>query len=207
MHLFETIDLSDARHVYVVGDIHGMWTALEDKLASFGFDPLAGDHLLSVGDLVDRGPECLRTWDFIDLPWFHRVLGNHEHMLSSPVQQEDWWESAPHDQRSGMLDRLMDAPVILEVILRDKVVGIAHANIPPLPWGEIKDIPEHMHYRWMQYCMWDREGIRNDAHPVEGVDEVYFGHSPISDPIVRANRRWIDTGAVYGGRFTIGKVQ
>ena len=41
---------------FVVGDIHGMFSALENFLEELSFDP-GRDRLFSVGDLIDRGPE------------------------------------------------------------------------------------------------------------------------------------------------------
>lgn len=66
----------------VVGDLHGHRSLLEQQLEACGFDP-ARDRVLSVGDLVDRGPESLATLQLIEEPWFHAVLGNHELMLLS----------------------------------------------------------------------------------------------------------------------------
>jgi serine/threonine protein phosphatase 1 len=37
--------------------------------------------VLSVGDLINRGPDSLGTLSLIEEPWFHAVMGNHELML------------------------------------------------------------------------------------------------------------------------------
>jgi serine/threonine protein phosphatase 1 len=65
---------------FVVGDLHGHRLLLEDALDRAGFDPRC-DRVLSVGDLVDRGPQSLATLELVEEPWFHAVLGNHELML------------------------------------------------------------------------------------------------------------------------------
>ena len=64
----------------VVGDLHGHRSLFERELDRLGFDPTR-DRVLSVGDLIDRGPESLATLSLIEEPWFHAVLGNHELML------------------------------------------------------------------------------------------------------------------------------
>lgn len=64
----------------VVGDLHGHRSLLEQALERLSFDPRR-DRVLSVGDLIDRGPESLATLALIEEPWFHSVLGNHELML------------------------------------------------------------------------------------------------------------------------------
>jgi serine/threonine protein phosphatase 1 len=65
---------------FVVGDLHGHRGLLEKALEQLAFDT-ARDRLLSVGDLVNRGPDSLGTLALIEEPWFHAVLGNHELML------------------------------------------------------------------------------------------------------------------------------
>lgn len=64
----------------VVGDLHGHRSLLEKALDQISFDPRC-DRVVSVGDLIDRGPESLATLSLIEEPWFYSVLGNHELML------------------------------------------------------------------------------------------------------------------------------
>lgn len=64
----------------VVGDLHGHRRLFEQALDRLSFDPSC-DRVLSVGDLIDRGPESLATLALLEEPWFHAVLGNHELML------------------------------------------------------------------------------------------------------------------------------
>lgn len=37
--------------------------------------------MLSVGDLVDRGPDSIGCLKLLEAPWFHAVMGNHEQLL------------------------------------------------------------------------------------------------------------------------------
>ena len=72
------------------GDIHGCFDKLQARLDAVGFDPGAGDRLFSVGDLVDRGPQSDAVLDWLEKPWFHPVLGNHEQMaLLCTVGEQD----------------------------------------------------------------------------------------------------------------------
>ena len=45
---------------YLVGDVQGCCDAFERLLAEIGFSP-SRDHLVLVGDLVNRGPDSLGT--------------------------------------------------------------------------------------------------------------------------------------------------
>lgn len=65
---------------FVVGDLHGAFSCLEQALIGVEFDRDC-DRLISVGDLVDRGPENELCLSLLDEPWFHSVHGNHESMM------------------------------------------------------------------------------------------------------------------------------
>lgn len=56
----------------LVGDVHGQFSGLRAALERVGFNPDAGDRLISVGDLVDRGPESDAAIDWLAYPWFSR---------------------------------------------------------------------------------------------------------------------------------------
>lgn len=91
--------------VYAIGDVQGCYDDLMGLLEEIRFDP-SKDRLWFTGDLVNRGPDSLRTLRFIrDLgDSAITVLGNHDlHMLAlaedrAPVHRSDTLEeifSAP----------------------------------------------------------------------------------------------------------------
>lgn len=65
--------------VYAVGDIQGCYDHLIKLLDKINFDP-AKDRLWAVGDLINRGPDSLKTLRFLKAlgPSFTSVLGNHD---------------------------------------------------------------------------------------------------------------------------------
>lgn len=71
---------------YVIGDIHSCYDSLTKVLDVVHFDP-DKDHLYSVGDLCDRGPDCEKVLDFIlDLCQEHPnsidlIFGNHDNWI------------------------------------------------------------------------------------------------------------------------------
>ncbi len=84
MSIYQRINGADWRNVWVVGDLHGCYTNLMNRLDAVGFDP-AQDLLVSVGDLIDRGTENVECLDLINQPWFRAVRGNHEQMMLDAI--------------------------------------------------------------------------------------------------------------------------
>jgi serine/threonine protein phosphatase 1 len=66
-----------ARRLVIVGDVHGCFEELERLLAAVALAP--EDLLISVGDLIDRGPESLAVLRFFrQRPNTLVLMGNHE---------------------------------------------------------------------------------------------------------------------------------
>lgn len=132
----------------VVGDLHGHRSLFERVLERMEFDP-ERDRVLSVGDLIDRGPESLDTLALIEEPWFHAVLGNHEMMLlnylgyygsrvhsrkSFPSGSGSWVNEAASRHRkklSRLADRLASLPLAINVH-GPIPFNVTHGDLHPL---------------------------------------------------------------------------
>jgi serine/threonine protein phosphatase 1 len=210
---FQILDLSHARNIFAVGDIHGYFSLMMEKLESLGFDPDL-DHLISVGDLVDRGPESERAVEFCAKPWFHWVRGNHEelvHIAASGAQTfhsrngGSWFETFDKEAKLRFSETVNDAPVILEVLAPSgKRYGFVHACYPADDWNDAKEIAEDH----AQLCLWDRDDFSAPkANGIKNIDFVFHGHTPISEPRTVSNVAWIDTGVFkQTGRLTVVKL-
>lgn len=206
---------------FVVGDLHGHFSALELMLVQLDFDPKY-DRVFAVGDMIDRGPESWRVVEFLNYSWFFSVLGNHEQMLlesaSSPAVVKNWlgfnggawWKDVPaayHARIRSVIERL---PLAIEVNTFSGRIGIVHADIPyGLNWQnfirglEDKEIREH--------ALWSRQRFRQvqmmgRTQPIAGIDLVIFGHTPIQKPLQSGNICYIDTGATYTNEKTLGSL-
>lgn len=73
-NIYQRIDGTQWRHVWVVGDIHGCFSMLMAKLRQYRFDPWQ-DLLVSVGDVIDRGPDSLRCLKLLRKRWIVAVRG------------------------------------------------------------------------------------------------------------------------------------
>lgn len=62
---------------YIIGDIHGCFDELRDLLDKAG--PTKDDHVISVGDLLDKGPKQAECVKFFRENHFSAVMGNHDY--------------------------------------------------------------------------------------------------------------------------------
>lgn len=79
-HPLKTLEANLLGRDFVVGDIHGSYSAFKNLFQNLNFNPDV-DRIISVGDLVDRGPDSLSCLSLIREKWFHSVLANHEQMM------------------------------------------------------------------------------------------------------------------------------
>ncbi|MGH8693566.1 MAG: metallophosphoesterase [Burkholderiales bacterium] len=198
---------------FCVGDIHGMFTLLDKLLNTVNFNPDL-DRLLSVGDLVDRGPESPKALIYLNQPWFHAIRGNHEDMLLGTFENPNdpdtidlwrrnggdwWWEQSPLVQR--MLYRwLKTLPLALEVETTRGLVGIVHADLPAqYNWGAFTDKLAEDDPDAIAVALWSRQRARlhKIAGKVPDVAAIYCGHTVVNKPLAAGNVHFIDTGACY----------
>jgi bis(5'-nucleosyl)-tetraphosphatase (symmetrical) len=122
---------------YAVGDLQGCLKPLKCLLKEVGFDRKR-DHLWLVGDLINRGPDCLETLRYL---YKHRdcitaVLGNHDlHLLAvaygyqTPDNSDTLDEILNADECFELMDWLRQNPLVHT----DEQLGytMVHAGIPP----------------------------------------------------------------------------
>ncbi|WP_024555755.1 metallophosphoesterase [Franconibacter pulveris 1160] len=214
--MYQRIDGSQWRHVFIVGDLHGCLNAFAAALRAHHFDPWQ-DMVISVGDLIDRGPDspgCLRL---LNRPWFFAVRGNHEEMALDALREGDrqlWWlngsawfaklsETAQANVKPLLLS-CEKLPLIIELHANGQTIVIAHADYPSAQYRWQQPVDEHQ-------VVWSRDRLnrhmRGQGGSIAGADAFYFGHTPLKTPLDFANQHYIDTGAVFGNRLTLVQVQ
>lgn len=216
------IDGSNYKRIWVVGDLHGCKTKFDQALAKVQFDAET-DLIISVGDLIDRGPDSQGCLDLLQYPWFQAVLGNHEVMAISTLGADDerqanqyaahwyvnggeWFLGLSEPAMEAMWpswERLSNLPYIIEVQLDGTKVVIAHANYPEsYVFGKELDVED---------VVWSRKRItdsqKGNVSDIEGADLFIFGHTPIKKVTQYANQVYIDTGAVFDGELTLYQIK
>ncbi|EPM5567011.1 metallophosphoesterase [Providencia thailandensis] len=203
------------RHIWVVGDIHGCFDLLNEKLQQIDFDK-EKDLLISVGDLIDRGDQNVECLDLINEKWFRAVRGNHEQMAIDVVMHKGnrdcwmmngglWFFMQDYDNEvlsRACLAKAEKLPLIIEVNADGKKTVIAHADYPSDEYEFGKPVDE-------QYVIWSRERIGDEnVREIKGADLFLFGHTPmIKGAVRRANQEYIDTGAVFGYGLTMRQIK
>ena len=202
---------------YFVGDIHGCYEQLMEALEKIKFNPDV-DRLISVGDLVDRGPDSVKCLNLLKELWFHAVSGNHEDMMIKSFRREwpthnyiqnggKWFFHLPYEQQEELV-LLADTkmPLVIEVETDIGIIGVIHANAPDdwQKYHRLNNDKDFFDDNLVEDTIWGRRRIYgNQSGRVKGIDYVVVGHTPVEDVTVLENIVYIDTGAVYNNSLTI----
>lgn len=126
---------------YAIGDIQGCYRSLLELLASFDFDA-ERDDLWLVGDLVNRGPDSLKTLRFVRRLGERAVcvLGNHDlHLIAVAAGHARLRDGDTLDEvlqapdRDELLDWLRQRPLLH----RHDAYAMVHAGL--LPQWSVED--------------------------------------------------------------------
>ena len=202
---------------YFVGDIHGCYEQLMEALEKIKFNPDV-DRLISVGDLVNRGPDSVKCLNLLKETWFHAVFGNHEDMMIKSFRHEwstynyvqnggKWFFHLPYEEQEQLV-LLADAKMtlVIEVETDIGIIGVIHANAPDdwQKYHRLNNDEDFFDDNLVEDTIWGRRRIYGGQDGrVNGIDYVIVGHTPVEDVTVLDNIVYIDTGAVYDGSLTI----
>lgn len=147
--IHKEIHVPDDASLYFIGDIHGCWDLLQKALKAVNFDH-DKDHLVCVGDLIDRGPDNLKVFSKFVYGdnRFHTVLGNHDQFWAYNKEGNNFGNWIYNGGRwildEGLDDVQLDAiasdirskvPVFLTVYHRGNIYGVVHGAIPNIYQG------------------------------------------------------------------------
>ena len=186
---------------FVVGDIHGCFFLLEQALEAANFDPKK-DRVISVGDLVDRGPESERALSFLQKSWFYAVKGNHdeeavlftealEANALSKSEMAEWRRTFQSDwlfkkENRALFPKIREAfnklPYAIEIETSKGIIGFVHAEIPKeMNWStykkalrqSVKNDPLDDYETIRNQVLWGRDRIRKMSDEDKGVAGIY----------------------------------
>ncbi len=198
-----------------IGDIHGCPQSLDVLLNRI--EPSSNDHLLFVGDYIDRGPDSKSVIDrLLDLregvPCTF-LRGNHEAMMIEYL-----------DSGAFSLWRMNGGVSTLQSYLKDDdsseiEIPASHAEFvrDTKLYHETEDylfvhaglkpgltIEENLKQQDEEVLLWERGHL--DAPEVTWEKPVVCGHTPRPEPINREKLILIDTGCVYHMKPGMGRL-
>jgi len=193
--------LGDSMDV-IIGDIHGCDTELEMLLDKIG--PSANDRIISLGDMVDRGPDAPRVVEFFRREGRIALMGNHErkHVLCSqqackPALGQKITKEQFGSEYAGFLEYVKSLPLYIET----NDAFLVHAALMPDVGLTEQDErvlvgslgAQHLH-----------EALPKQWYELVDRDKpVVFGHTSFDKPYVREAKAYgIDTNCVRGGMLT-----
>lgn len=231
------LELDASNGIDVIGDIHGCYNELIQLLNKLGYERNAEDlyihpegrKFLSLGDIMSRGPESLKTMQF----FLRHVNEGHAYMIDSnhgwkiarwldgrnvtlnhgdELVQEEFVQYERHygeeqtiKLKHAIKQLLFEAPSHY-ILAKNSVptVVCTHAGIKDEFVGK-------QSYEVSDYCRFgDSEGLDNNGKPVRKDWTVHhhtsalilWGHDPRPKPIINNNTINIDQGVVFGGELT-----
>lgn len=214
MNKIKKLEIDSDVNAFVVGDIHGCYSLLKQKLKEINFNPNT-DLLIGVGDLVDRGGENEKCISLLNELWFTTVKGNHEDFCykgmndymvefyhKMPNNGGKWFYELPDNIKECVGNRLNQLPIMLEVSYCGKKFGFVHADLPVQDWELAKEMlinGDMLNGRSFEdHLLWSR-GIIEQGDPVNiaQVDNVFFGHTVLTKVVQLGNCTFLDTGGVF----------
>lgn len=185
----------------VIGDIHGCYNEFIELLDKV--DVSDDDFIISVGDIVDRGPDSIKVYEFFRNRQNSKVLiGNHErkHLNAVLSYAQEITKLKFGEQYNEFLNWLQgldyyyesEHAIIVHAALEDGVElsGQRTDVLCGSTAGEKYLEKKYMKGYWHSYYTGDKP--------------VIFGHHVTGDtPLIIDNRIFgIDTGACHGGKLT-----
>lgn len=212
-------DFSHLTEVNIIGDIHGCISELDTLL-----DQLDDRFTCFVGDLTDRGPDSLST--------FNRVMervnngraicvrGNHDDKLRRALQGNNvvmvhGLDETLRQFRTRLSEAELDSAwnwlgrLPLWAMFDGGKLVVAHAGMKRHHFDERRD---PFNRRGLDFCLFGEtdgtktsEGFPNRTFEFckDWNDEkvLVFGHTPVKDMVKRNNTYNVDLGCAFGGHL------
>ena len=181
-----------------IGDVHGCLHELQKMIDLL--QPKKKDHVILLGDMINRGPEPAGVVEFVKGKKFSCVLGNHEEHYLQNWKKKDQYKIL----REKIGFRLHSWLKKLPLYIQKKNFIAVHAGLQPntkISKGKSKVL--------LNIRTWDGKGD-NLSHPANppwydfytGECPVFYGHWASQGLCIRKNTFGLDSGCVYGGELS-----
>ena len=195
---------------FVIGDIHGNYKPMMDLFRKAGLD-YENDILISLGDIVDRGPEPVSVVnELMKLRNLIYILGNHDYWcleyLKTGKAAADWLFQGGNATMNDYLKHPSQAQRHKDFFASARLFYIDDKNRLFVHAGFDSFRPFANQMTDQLTLLWDRSLFRvaseyeQEGKQFEEFSEIFIGHSPaqliFQDKPTRLANLWImDTGA------------
>jgi serine/threonine protein phosphatase 1 len=195
-----------------IGDVHGCAGSLERLLDEL--EPTADDHLVFIGDYVDRGPDSRgvlsRLIRLKDEARCTFIRGNHDQMMLDYVDHGEFalWRvnGGLATLSSYMQEGRLHIPDEHVTFLRDTRLFFdtpdylfVHAGLNPR-----FSVAHNLQYGGSEMFLWERGHVHAEEFAWEKT--VVCGHTPHSEPVNLPKLINVDTGCVYHTHEEFGRL-
>ena len=191
--------------IYVCSDIHGKYDDFMNILKQIEFDD--EDYMYVIGDVIDRGPEPIKTLQYImKQDNMTMLIGNHEHMMLKATFYRDYeqyyiwmrngggitldqFQELSREEQDAIMVYLLRSPLVMpQIKVNDKYFYLAHASHLD------KYIDEGIYYidakeEELEKVVWNRDYLKTKNTGLEDqYGELYskyknttliIGHTPV----------------------------
>lgn len=200
--------------VIVVPDVHGEYDMLLELLEKLSFDKEA-DHLIFLGDLIDRGPKSLDVVKFVVENDFPCLLGNHENFWVESQESRGaaynwmvnggkWALDVGKKELAFWRDQVAKFPMYLELETDlGNTIGLVHAQVPKQvnDWEVFKHLVDSDCSYTKNEAIWGRSRIKIGSPRINNIDLVIAGHTVVPEPFTDSNMLFLDAGATFYGKL------
>lgn len=206
--------------LFIFGDVHesiDAWRTLDKKVPQ-------GTLQISLGDLFDKGNDTERTLDMAEefvAKGNKIIVGNHESYVgrrllgkidATSVEKDFFTSMNEFEKDSKLADRFLalykEMLPFIRVKNKDKIFYLTHAPCKIEHLGKINAHSLKMQ-RNFAFSSREPESMKKDlaflsAYEYDDLEPIHiFGHiNHTSKNILKGNKIWLDTSAVYGHRLT-----
>jgi predicted phosphodiesterase len=209
---YRAVNPATGARIICIGDIHGCYDELTALLARVA--PTERDVVVSVGDVVTKGPDPARCLDLWRERGYLAVQGNNElKVLANARPVLRLLARDPVLRRGDLLRYLESWPRVID-FPREQITVVHGGFLPGTRItaqsveGEGDVITE---LRWIRKKDGEWRPIPKDrkkkgdvlwAEKWDGDRFILYGHTPLQEPRFDRSALGLDTGCVYGGRLT-----
>lgn len=214
-------DVTSDQKIFVFGDVHESVEAWKEMNKKISPDVLQ----ISLGDLFDKGSDTERTLDFAEefIANGNKVIvGNHESYVArrllgkipaANVEADYFTSLAVFQENSNLAERFLAIYKQFLPFIRikndDKIFYLTHAPCAVEHLGKL-NAHSLKQQRNFSFSSREPEHMKKELaflNPPGGYDDLepihIFGHiNHTSANILKGNKIWLDTSAVYGHKLT-----